>query len=114
MAVITMMGMTSQIAPEYEAHLMNDSDWILRDCTVYLGTYEISHYNGKTPFKWERFALYALPHGDGRHISFGAHYGDEPSQYLSYEIHLDANPMHELGSSEPINVAIIRYLMLTR
>ena len=110
------MGMSSQIAPEYEAHLMNDSDWILRDDTVYLGTYEIAHYEDGKPNKWERYALYALPHANGlmpiTHVSFGAHFGENLRDYLSWEICLTDNPMQQLGSSDAINVAVIRYLML--
>ena len=111
-----MRGMTSNVAPEYEAHLINNSDWILRDGTVYLGMYEIAHYkdfNSGHPHKWERYALYALPERSGL-VSFGAHYGDAPDQYLSYCLDPHGNPMNQLGSSEPINVAIIRYLMLKR
>ena len=107
-----MMGFTSQIAPEYEAHLINDSDWILRDDTVYLGTYSESHYEDNKIVREDNYALYALPHRDRRSTSFGAHYGTEPNEYISSEIHLNNNLLNYCGDNRAIMVAIIRYLMM--
>lgn len=100
-------SMYCETDPETEAHLMNDSDWILRKGTVYLGIYAEHDHDTDT---WETYALYALPERNG--ASFGAHFGENPWDYASNELHWDDDSKRVTAGNPAIMVAMIRYLLL--
>lgn len=103
------IGLNSNIPPEIEAHLINDSDFIRKIDTVYLGALSITYDNlDRTDY----YALYALPRSGS--VSFGAHFGTDPWEYVSGEFMRDDKSMTEIAPSTPIATAMIRYLLLTR
>lgn len=103
------------MSPYMEAWLINQSDYIIpRDeygnKTVYLGPYTApsrAHLHEPPT----HYVLYALNCGD-HGFSVGAHYGEQPWEYLSGEIyHYDTTTAPHVFASEPLLVAMVRYLL---
>ena len=104
-----MKALYSYMHPEIEAHLFNSSDWLRRDDTIQLGCYSEHDVDEDT---WEHYVLYAVETANG--ISLGAHYGDDPSDYLSSPLFTEDDPLHYVSGCVPLTIARVRYMLLNQ
>jgi hypothetical protein len=105
-----MIGIYNALPPVIEAHLINSSDWLRRPDTIQLGCYAEHHEKDD---RWEHYVLYAVGSDEHPCISFGAHFGENPWEYMSHSISVSPDdPLKYCGGSVPIMIAVIRYLLL--
>lgn len=96
--------MTSQ---HFKMQLLHASDWILKsDSALFLGWWS-DPYTPST-----LYALYVLGPSPSGDLCFGAHYGLNPEEYLSFtEVREDGTGMSIQHASRAIQVAYARYII---